>query len=364
MSPRRLPLHRKLIYSTIVFAGVFGFLEVGLRLASVGRPPVVGKLRFGYETGVPLYDSDGVEEEGVVYQDVPLFERHAELFWRPIANSPFTGPRGLRKPEPEWKVDTEDVFTVLVLGDSCSFLGQLPYASRLTTLLQADKHKTVRVFNASCPGYSSAQGVLRLKDFESLRPDVVVVYFGWNDHWRSLNGCTDRVLVERNKFAARTQTLLGHFHFYWLIYSLAAPLPKAQPVDPIVDAPVRVPLADYAENLTAIAQRVAAWNGRVLLLTAPSAFQEQHMPDWAGNFFGEFYQMSSQQVADIPKTHRQYNERVLSLAADLANTTAVDLDASFARDASLFRSDCIHLSEQGHALAAKLLAEATIAKAP
>ena len=276
MSPRRLPLHRKLIYSTIVFAGVFGFLEIGLRVVGVGRPPVLGKLRFGYETGVPLYDSDGVEEEGVVYQDLPLFERHAELFWRPIANSPFTGPRGLRKPEPEWKVDTDDVLTVLVLGDSCSFLGQSPYASRLTTLLRSDKHPTVRVFNASCPGYSSAQGVLRLKEFEFLKPDVVLVYFGWNDHWRSLNGCTDRVLVERNKFAARTQSLLGHFHFYWLIYGLGCAAAHSR------NRPLRWSMLRCEFRwLTMLRiclpspERAAAWNGRVLLLTAPSAFKEQ-----------------------------------------------------------------------------------------
>ncbi len=244
-----------------------------------------------------MYDSDGIEEEGKVYQDVPLFERHAQLFWIPIANSPFTGPRGLRKPEPAWQADSRDALTIVVLGDSCSFLGQAPYANRLSQLLQTQTGQTIRIFNASCPGYSSAQGVLRLKDFEELEPDFVIVYFGWNDHWRSLNGCTDNELIERNRFAARTQTVLGHFHFYWTIYSLATPLPKAQKS---VDAPVRVPLHDYAANLKAIVDRVATWNGRVLLVTAPSAFQQHHMPEWSPQFFGEFYQMSAQQVADIP----------------------------------------------------------------
>ncbi len=76
MNVKRLPLRRKLLYSLIVCLGFFGFLELALRVLKVGNPPVLGQLRFGYDTGIPLFDSDGIEQEGVVHQDVPLFERH------------------------------------------------------------------------------------------------------------------------------------------------------------------------------------------------------------------------------------------------------------------------------------------------
>lgn len=357
MNVKRLPLRRKLIYSAIVCLGFFGFLELGLRLIKVGQPPVLGHLRFGYDTGIPLYDSDGIEQEGVVYQDVPLFERHPELFWQPIANSPFTGPRGLRKPEPEWKVDTDEELTILILGDSCSFLGQTTYAARLGGLLQEAIPKTIHIYNASCPGYSSAQGVMRLKQFEELQPDLVIVYFGWNDHWRSLNGCTDRELIERNRFARRTQSVLGNFHFYWLIYGLVAPVPQAQQPNEDPNAPVRVPLQDYADNLKTLASCVQTWNGRVLFLTAPTAFDEKALPEWAEQFFGEFYQMSPSQVADIPKTHRHYNEQVRTVASVYAPTAVCDLETALGKSPALYRSDCIHLSEEGHGRVAELIAE-------
>lgn len=359
---RRLPLHRKFIYSAIILCGFLGFLELSLRAIKVGQPPSIGTLKFGYETGVPLFDSDGIEQEGVVYQDMPLFERHRELLWQPIANSPFTGPHGLRKPEPDWQVDTDDAFTVLILGDSCSFLGQTPYAARLAGLIQKP-NQVVRVYNASCPGYSSAQGLLRLRQFEELKPDLVVVYFGWNDHWRSLNGCTDRELFERNRWIASTQTLLGNFHVYWMFYSWAAPSTVARRTTEVVhtdrdkDAPVRVPPEEYRSNLNAIAERAASWNGRVLYLTAPTAFENQKMPEWADKFFGDFYQMSPLQVADIPAAHRRYNQQVRGLVQSQPNAVLCDLETPLSKDAANFRTDCIHLSEEGHRQAAELVAE-------
>lgn len=361
MIARRLPLHRKLIYSAIIFFGFFGFLELGLRMIKVGKPPTLGTLRFGYDTGIPLFDSDGIEQEGVVYQDMPLFERHSELLWQPVAGSPFTGPRGLRKPEPEWVSDNDEAFTVLIVGDSCSFLGKAPYPARLTELLQAQsKQRTIRIYNASCPGYSSAQGVLRLHQFQDLRPDLVIVYFGWNDHWRSLNGCTDRELFERNQLIARTQSILSNFHFYWMIYSLAAShstQPAKPPVTANAEAPVRVPLSDYSDNLKAIVEQAASWNGRALFLTAPTNFERDKMPEWATNFFGQFYQMSPEQVAAIPTLHHQYNQRVREVAQSSTHASVCDLESTLNGNATCFRTDCIHLTEEGHRQVAELVAQ-------
>ena len=101
---RELPLRKKIIFSGVVVFVVFACLELGLRAARIGEAPVVGVLRFGYETGIPVFDSDGIEREGEPYRDVPLFEADPVLFWKPIANTPFTGTAGLRLPAPETKM--------------------------------------------------------------------------------------------------------------------------------------------------------------------------------------------------------------------------------------------------------------------
>jgi hypothetical protein len=104
----------------------------------------------------------------------PRFQRAAN-FVHPDSSIP---PRDARK-------------RLVVLGDSCSrlVLSGLPYSAFLQAELGKDDWE---VLNASVAGYSSYQGLLwlRLQLLEA-DPDVVVVYFGWNDHWRT-PGRTDR----------------------------------------------------------------------------------------------------------------------------------------------------------------------------
>jgi lysophospholipase L1-like esterase len=67
--------------------------------------------------------------------------------------------------------------------------------------------------------------------------------------------------------------------------------------------------------------------------------------------------MSAEQVAQIPDTHAEYNRQVKQLATSLTNATVLDIEGDFAAQPALFRNDCIHLSESGHARCATLLAE-------
>lgn len=353
----KIPIGRKLLYSLVVVLGFFGFLEVSLRLLDLGRPPIVGQLRFGYETGIPIYDSDGIEKEGDVFVDAPLFEQDSVLFWRPIANSPFTGPRGFRKPEPSDPQTSNEPLTIAVLGDSCSFLGLQPYPEILSKLLMPSDPNSVRVFNASCPGYSIQQGVLQLDKIDRLHPDIVIVYFGWNDHWNSLNGCSDRELIKRTQFARQTQSVLGNYNTYRFASSLMKGRTIKSHKSESNSMTVRVPLSDYEANLRLMAERFKQWNCKAVFITAPSGFVQGQLPVWAEQFFGQFYQMTPQQVADIPQTHQGYNNMTRNVASQLEDCTVCDLEKVFEHQRNLFRSDCIHLSELGHQQAAALIAE-------
>lgn len=351
MQATSIAWYRKLIYSMIVGVGFFGFLELGLRVLDLGRPPVLGHLRFGYETGIPVFDSDGIEAEGEVYQDMPLFEADSELFWRPIASTPFTGPLGFRKPEPEL-LGSEGELRILVLGDSCSFLGREPYPSRIGPKIEETLKRPCKVINASCPGYSSKQGTIKLQQCLALKPDVVVVYFGWNDHWKSLNGCTDKELVERRDAIQSLQSSLSSFRLYWLFQSLFS---RQKAPASLSDSPVRVPLDDYRSNLSQIYETCEKSGVHVVFVTAPSGFQ-QPMPDWAPSFFGQYYNMTPQQVALIPQTHAEYNQAIRELFQGKPRCGVVDLEAKMKNEDGLYRSDQIHLSEAGHQRAAELIA--------
>ncbi len=349
-----IPWQRKLLYASIVLLGFLGLFELSLRTLSLGRPPIVGQLRFGYDTGIPIYDSDGIENEGEVFRDHPLFEQDNVLFWKAIPNTPFTGPRGFRLPEPSDQRPSPESITLAVLGDSCSFLGKRPFPARLPELLKSDEPELVRVYNASCPGYTTQQGVAQLDMIERLEPDVVVVYFGWNDHWNSLNGSSDRELFERTALARQTQSVLGAYNTYWIARSLFAARPTPGPQ---TASTVRVPLIDYQQNIRIMAERFQRWDCKAVFVTAPSAFVEGRLPDWASPFFAQYYNMTPQQVTDIPKTHERYNQTLRDVAVHFENCTVCDLDAVFKNQPALFRSDCIHLSELGHQQAAQSVAD-------
>lgn len=353
---RQLSLRKKIAFSFIMVVGSYALLEIGLRLAGIGEPPAIGVLRFGYDTGIPVFDSDGIEREGEPFQDVPLFAADPVLFWKPIANTPFTGADGLRRETPSSKQKEPGVYRIGVLGDSCSFLGMNLYPNRFAELVSEKTGRKVEVVNASCPGYTSFQGARRLADLWSWQPDAIIVYFGWNDHWKSLNGQTDRDVMERQLLSDQAQSWLGMSRLFWCLYTLRTKL--APPVS-LSTAPVRVPPEHYLENLQGILRDANEHGCPVIFITAPSAFLEGQMPPWAYDFFGQIYRMSPTEVSSIPKTHAQYNDIVRRVAqssssAGLSDTALLDTAQQWSAPSEVekhperFRADRIHLTEAGH----------------
>lgn len=347
-------LRKRILFSII--AGLAGLLllEIGLRAAGVGKPPVIGKLQFGYDTGIPVYDTDGIEIEGVPYE-MPLFEADALFYWKPIPETPFTGEGGLRRPVPMSKTKPAGGYRIAVLGDSCSFLGQQLYPERFAELASGQSGVSVDVVNASCAGYTSFQGMRRLETLWPWNPDLLVVYFGWNDHWKSLNGRTDAELAESIAMP-RLQQLLQISRLYWTFASLRNRSPDAQDLS---NAPVRVPLPDYRDNLQTIISEAQSRGCPQIFITAPTALVEGRLPTWMADYYAKFYAMSSEQCQAIPSTHNQYNAVVREVAADHNSAALLDLAKLWIPSESQgrFRKDGIHLTEAGHREAAQSLFE-------
>lgn len=356
----QLSIQKKLWFSLVVLVCVFAFVEVVLRIARIGEPPTIGVLRFGYDTGIPVFDSDGIEHEGETYREMALFEADSNLFWKPVVNTPFTGADGLRLPTPSHKSKGDGVYRIAIVGDSCSFLGKDVYPNRLAGLIEESTERSVEVVNASCPGYSSFQGYRRLQTVWPWKPDMLIVYFGWNDHWKSLNGQTDRDVMERQMLSNRARTWLGKSRIFWCMYAARVSL---APQSSIRNAPVRVPLDHYRANLQKILYAAEQHDCPTVFITAPSAYREARMPPWSYGFFGQFYGMMPDEVTDIPRTHSQYNDIVRSVAElnETANLLDVaskwDSEAEEKRDPERFRSDRIHLTEVGHQEIAEQLFE-------
>jgi lysophospholipase L1-like esterase len=288
--------------------------EVGLRLAGWGT--VTPAMGFGVNTRSAL-------EQGRFLPD-------DTLFWK-LPRTVNEVDRAIRAVHPDLPVPARRApRRILVLGDSCSriSLGVLPYSALLEQELGPDR---VEVLNASVPGYTTHQGLAWLNSqLLDLEPDLVVVYFGWNDHWRA-TGLTDRQYAASRR-ASRLRLLS---------------LLRRRPDTP----PLRVPLDAYRENLAAIVDACRARGARVLLIAAPHRI--------TGEAVRRLEQTRYILAGEDPVAlHREYLGVVRGMAAPPAVSVleAARLFPRLPLDDPLLMRDGIHLTDGAHAALARALA--------
>src|SRR5262249_53308597 len=125
-------------------------------------------------------------------------------------------------------------------------------------------------------GYSSYQGrVLATTRAARLDSDVVVVGYGWNDHWLAYGsggsgeGGSHSRWGQAGRWAWHDVRLLQGLR--WCREAVTGtPRPLSR---------TRVSLAEYADNLEALG-RSPAPGAHVLLLTAPTAHYARGVPDY------------------------------------------------------------------------------------
>ncbi len=224
---------------------------------------------------------------------------------------------------------------ILYLGDSVEAQG---YPRLVDARLRAlDPTACVDTANLSLGGYSSYHGrVLADKFGVSLDPDVVVVSYGWNDHWRA--------------YGARDATLGRARDTWWfravdpivrqsaLIHTLRSALGV------VTDRPdrLRVPLDEYVDNLRHIGRAFASQGVPVVFLTAPTA-HDLHVPAYLVELG------YADDTATVRALHRQYGD---ALRAGVARNgwMLLDLETVLADRPdrhALFLEDGIHFTERG-----------------
>ncbi len=272
-------------------------------------------------------------------------KRHPDLFWTLPPGSDSVNAEGFLGPE--FRIPKpQGVYRIVFLGDSCTQQGYPALvASRLNATFSDDR--VFEAINLGVAGYTSHQGrVAAERWLEALEPDLTVVYFGWNDHWRA------RVVSdsERAKWSRAAITrLLSASRLAQGVLMLSGsiwPEPLEEP---------RVGLEEYAANLRDIAVTARAAGSVVLLLTAPSSHARLGVP---GDLIRRDYAASKQRVLEW---HGAYNAEVEPVARaggwrflDLAGAADVEDIAALRR---IFRRDGIHFTGQGLAWVATRIAD-------
>jgi lysophospholipase L1-like esterase len=221
---------------------------------------------------------------------------------------------------------------VVFMGDSCTEFGTYP--ERTVERLR-DLHASVTTGIAlATGGWSSEQGLAQLqRDVIPLTPRVVVIYYGWNDHWIAL-GPTDPDL----RLAKRYLWLAEHLRI-----AQAALKARVGVAGRNGARPNRVPPDRYLRNLEEMA-RLSHDSGIVpVLVTAPSNHVAGHEPEY-------LRLRHLRQLSDLVPLHQQYVDLTRRAASE---TGAVLCDAA-AQFAALppphdryFRADGIHFTSDG-----------------
>lgn len=187
----------------------------------------------------------------------------------------------------------------------------------------------VEVVNAGVWGYSSFQGVERMREVLAYRPDVVLVSFGANDAHRVSR--SDREFAGHPGFLPGLRRRLGRLRLTQLLMRV-----EHRWVGRSAELEPRVDLEEYRRNLAEIAALGREAGARVVFLTRPFEGPVQH-PLWWKNF------------------GPAYNRATVESAA-AHELPLVDLYTYF-KGRDRYFADESHFTRAGHELAGRWVAE-------
>lgn len=342
---------REILFALVGVLLFFATVEAALRLLGFSFVPV--PVLIDTTWGKPQIDAMNRGMNNI-------FQRDDLLFWslRPGAVSPdgrkvnelglLNGPVAVPKPD--------GIYRIICLGDSCTALGPADYPSLLHEKLKnasAPGSKSFEVINAGVFTYTSHQGLLLFRErLRGLKPDLVTVYYGWNDHYLT-EGYPDKVLRSRTNAPPVFVRLLRHFRTYQLVQRAVHSAQMARIAEMRRGHRLtRVALEDYRKNITNIVRLASKRGARAILLTAPSNHRVGNVPE----FFVKHRLAESKQA--LIDRHRRYNQVLREVAAS-KGVALLDLEKVFDRldKDELFVADGVHPNERGRRLIADLLFE-------
>ena len=284
-----------------------------------------------------------------------LFQKDRELFWRlrpsqQIRSRFFDGKKirinslGLRGDE---VASDKTNRRIVAIGNSCTFGWGVPVQTIFTTLLNRRLGGDWESINAGLPGYSSFQGKKFLEsDILELEPDILLVMFGWNDHWAAASQIADKDQQFPSQTVIALQNNLARLHTYRLLKKGWLNLIE-QSTDSTFDrerSVYRVGLRDFRTNLNEICRIAKSNNILPALLTSPIPSLDKYYPRGM--------------TSPLHRKHEQYNQMIRAVALE-NDILLVDLNLEFEKADQLWdnpANDPIHFNARGHVLAALTIA--------
>ena len=221
---------------------------------------------------------------------------------------------------------------VIFMGDSCTEFGTYP--ARTIELLSAAHAPVTTGLHLAAGGWSSEQGLAQLeRDVIPLHPRVVVIYYGWNDHWMAL-GPTDPDL----RVARRVLWLADHLRIIQLGLKARVGLSMRN-----AERPNRVPADRYRHNVEQMATLSRKAGIIPVFVTAPSNHVAGHEPEY-------LLRRHVRRLADVIPLHRQYLQLTRDATRDHGGVlcdAAAEFTALPGPHDRYFKADAIHFTPDG-----------------
>jgi lysophospholipase L1-like esterase len=245
----------------------------------------------------------------------------------------------------------QGVYRVIFLGDSCTFLDYPEFTMRD---LESSKKDGTKYDDAilAIPGYSSYQGLVLAEEYgRHDQGDVVIVYYGWNDHWKAYGAIDSQKRVHVSESfagrmlarATRDSRLLQAMN--WLRSRTSS---TGKPIDAL-----RVPIDEYEHNLKEIERTFREVGTSVVFVTAPTSHYALGVPPYL--LLLHFVDSAESAI----KLHRAYNDVVRKVAKE-TGSVLLDLEAEAEKRSdlgTLFTGDGIHFTDAGKAWIGELVAQ-------
>lgn len=289
--------------------------------------------RFQYESGMQFGYPRPSEFVRLTWDE--------DLFWRLDPSLPAVNSLGF--PGDEFQIPKPDgVYRILYLGDSCTQQGYPEIVEGMLNEQRPQEGIIIESVSLAVPGYTSHQGRILAEQLgQSVDPNLVVVYFGWNDHWLAFDSKDSEKQLDTSG-ATRLYYDLQRYRLAQFLFWISDTVLKVRSV-PIEE--VRVPKQEYNENLSRIVGTFHSRDVPVILITAPTSHYRLGVPD----YLVELHFVEDKAAA--VELHREYNVAV----RDFSDTEALyllDLEREFNELTTdemsrIFMADGIHFTPYG-----------------
>ena len=339
-----MPTKNKFILIILVIILIFSFTEITLRvIAHLNRKTLFSVLTV----------------------DDPVLDWRLTPNYSDVKAGIYINSLGFRGRE--FKKEKEaGIFRIIALGDSCTF-GVGSQGTTYPEILEKELNNSVNkyeVINAGVPGYTSSQVFLYLqRDLLSYKPDLILVYVGWNNIWTYKNPGANTAYspalraISRSLSKSLTFSLLRDFIINRIKSSLNF-AKKSAGKEYLLEDRFKEKSANFKEDIRKIIQLTKVRNRNIILFTMPTAIRKGMKESQMKRFRLTSSWTNGYEV--FLRFYQRLNEAIKAVGAD-ENVKVIDLDLVFRQlpeeKAKALFYDAVHPNEEGLSFIAQYVSQ-------